>query len=507
MGFAGARRRGLEGWGASSLARQEIGITSERSPARALINARCIGKAAKRVVGNDRRESPAADKGWTIVTPPISYWHDSLEPGDTLTPRAALPGNRKTDVVIVGAGFGGLWMAYYLLKADPSRQVVVIEAETAGFGASGRNGGWCVPEAGASLDVLDKDGGKGAGAALQREMFRAVDEVGEVARRENIDCGYAKGGALWLASDTAQLGRLTDRIKVMKRHGLDAEYDLLSPAATIAKVNATGMYGSIFTPHAAALHPARLARGLARAVERMGGTVHEKTPALKITGRQVVTPTGTIDADVVVRATEAYTASIEGHDRAIAPIGNYVIATEPIPENLWAEIGLRDRELFEDTPIYLAYGQRTADNRIAWGGRGANYWYNSRVPPSPMQAPQIAERLRVRLIERFPMLDKIKITHHWGGVLGMTRDLRSSVGYDRETGEAWAGGFGGAGVAPSNAAGRTLAELITGVDSERTKLPWVNHRSPPWESEPQRWIGVTYMLTRLRVFEKLGLNP
>ncbi len=325
------------------------------------------------------------------MTAPISYWHDSLEHGDTLTPRASLPGDRKADVVIVGAGFGGLWTAYYLLRADPALRVVVIEAETAGFGASGRNGGWCVPETGAPLDVLDREGGSGTGAAMLRAMHGAVDEIGAVTAREGIDCGFAKGGALWLASDARQLRRISRRHAMLVQHGLGDDYALLDPAKTVARVNATGMYGSIFTPHAAALHPARLARGIARAVERMGGTVYEKTPArLGTSGStatrwRVVTASGTLAADVVVRTTEAYTASLEGHDRMIVPVENFMIATEPVPDHLWAEMGVANRELFEDSPVMLAYGQRTADGRIAWGGLGASYRMGSKIAPAPMR--------------------------------------------------------------------------------------------------------------------------
>lgn len=432
-------------------------------------------------------------------TAPPSYWHDSLEQGDLQAPRPPLPGDRQADVAIVGAGFAGLWTAYYLLRADPGIRVIVVEAQTAGYGASGRNGGWCVPDAGSPLEVLDKEGGEGAGAALQRAMFHAVDEVGEVTRREGIDCGYAKGGAIWLATDAAQLSRQQRRFDVLARHGLDDAYELLDPARTAARVNATSVLGSLYTPQAAAVHPARLARGLARAVERLGGAVYEMTPALRIDGRRVITRHGAITADVVVRATEGYTASLEGCDRAIVPLGNIVIATEPIPDHLWAEIGLASRELFEDTPVFIAYGQRTADGRIVWGGRGAPYWGSH--PPASMRSPRIVERLRTRLVERFPMLKGVAVTHRWGGVMGMTRDQRSSVGLDRATGEAWAGGFGGSGVAPSNTAGRTLADLITGAETDLVRLPWVGHRSPLWEPEPLRSIGVKAMLTGLRLLE------
>lgn len=437
------------------------------------------------------------------MTLPISYWHDSLEPGDTLEPRAPLPGDRQVDVAIVGAGFAGLWAAYYLLQADPSRRVMVIEAQTAGWGASGRNGGWCVPEPGAPMEALEAEGGPGTSAAMMQQMFRSVDEVGEVARREGFDCGYAKGGAIWFASDSVQLRRLRARYEMLARHGLGDHYQLLDPAGVVAKINATGLFGALYTPQSAAVHPVRLARGLARAVEARGGTVHEQTPALRIEGRKVTTTRGVVTAEVVVRATEGYTASLRGHGRSLAPLGNFVIATEPIPDSLWAQMGLANRELFEDTPAMVAYGQRTADGRIVWGGLGASYGYGSRPPPSPMRSPRAAERLRARLVERFPMLRDIRVTHHWGGVMGVTRDMRSTVGFDPATGEAWTTGFGGAGVAPTNAAGRTLADLITGRPSELVRLPWVNHRCRAWEPEPLRWLGINSRLTGMRISEKL----
>lgn len=436
--------------------------------------------------------------------PPLSYWHDSLEPGDTLEHRAALPGDRHADVAIVGAGFGGLWTAYYLLKAKPTLNVVVLDAQTAGFGASGRNGGWAVPEVGAPLEVMDAEGGAGTGARMMREMHRAVDEIDAVTARENVDCQFAKGGALWFASDIAQLSRLRRRHAMLARHGLGDVYAFLDPRQTVARINTTGAYGAIFTPNAAAVHPARLARGIARAVERLGGTVFESTPVRRLEGRKIHTARGIVSAEIVVRATEAYTGSLAGQRRTMVPLGNYVIATEPIPEQLWSQMGCADRELFEDSPIMLAYGQRTADGRIVLGGLGAPYWMGSRIPRSPMTAPHMAERLRARLVERFPVLKDIKVTHHWGGVMGMTRDMRSTVGFDRNTGEAWIGGFGGAGVVPSNVAGRTLADLITGAGTELTRFPWVNHRSRAWEPEPLRWLGVAGTMARYRLSDRLS---
>lgn len=420
----------------------------------------------------------------------LSYWHDSLVDGDGLAPRAGLPGDREADVAIVGAGFTGLWTAHSLLKADPSLRVVVLERETAGFGASGRNGGWCVGDYGGPGNAVEKTHGPGAVEAMAREMQRSVDEVGAVVAEVGIDCGWHKGGAIYFATNDGQLGRLWKHHAEQLEHGLDGDWRWLDADEARAIVNATDIRGGIFSPHAATVHPARLARGLAVEVERLGGVVHEGTRVTAIDGRTVRTDHGTVRADVVVRATEAYTGTIEGHDREIIPLGNHMVATEPIDDATWAEIGLADRELFELSAVLLGYGHRTADGRIAWGGLGAPIRWGGRIPPSPMVDQAAADRLRRSLVELFPALDGVAVTHHWGGVLGVPRDLLPGVGYDRASGFAWAGGYTGQGVASANAAGRVLADLIVGVDSDITRLPWVGHRSRRWEPEPVRWLGI-----------------
>jgi glycine/D-amino acid oxidase-like deaminating enzyme len=425
-----------------------------------------------------------------MAVAPLSYWHDSLTDGDDLSPRTPLPGDRDADVAIVGAGFTGLWTAHSLLRADPSLRVVVLEREVAGFGASGRNGGWCVGDYGGPLAAVERDGGPGAVEAMAREMHRSVDEVGAVVADAGIDCGFHKGGAIYFAVNDGQLKRLRAHHAGYERYGIGDAWTLLDARQAAAIVDVPGILGAIFTPHAAAVHPARLARGLAREVERLGGTIHERTAVRSLDGRAVRTEHGTVRADVVVRGTEAYTRTLEGHEREMLPFGNYMVATEPIDDATWAGIGLADRQLFELSAVMLGYGQRTADGRIAWGGlAGASKW-GSRVPPSPMHNARVGARLRRMLVRLFPTLDGIGFTHHWGGVLGVPRDLLPGIGYDRETGFAWAGGYTGQGVAAANAAGRGLADLVRGVDSDLTRLPWVGHRSRPWEPEPLRWLAV-----------------
>ena len=434
---------------------------------------------------------------------PLSLWHDTLEPGDTGAPRAALDGDRDADVAIVGAGFTGLWAAYYLVRADPTLRVVVLERDTAGFGASGRNGGWCVGDQAAALHTLEKECGPGAAARMVRAVHASVDEVGAVSAAEGIDCGYAKGGALLLASTPAQLGRLAKRAREHDDHGVGDSYDVLDAAATEQLVRARGVIGALQTDHAAAVHPARLARGIARAAERHGAAVYEQTAVTAVEPGRVRTERGTVRAEVVVRATEAYTRSLKGQRRVTLPLANFMVATEPIDDSTWAQIGLHHRELFEDTQLMLGYGQRTADGRIAWGGLAAPYRWASRIPPTPMHRERAARRLHDRLVELFPPLQGIGLTHHWSGVLGVSRDLRPSVGLDRATGHAWAGGYFGAGVAIANLAGRTLADLITGQATDRTELPWVDHSSRRWEPEPVRWLGLHAATSGAHVADRL----
>jgi glycine/D-amino acid oxidase-like deaminating enzyme len=421
---------------------------------------------------------------------PISYWHDSLVPGDDLTPRAALPGDRDADVAIVGAGFTGLWTAHSLLQRDPSLRVVILEAETAGFGASGRNGGWCVGDYGGPLGSVEKAGGQGSVEAMSREMHRSVDEVGTVVSAAGIDCGWHKGGAIYFAVNEGQLKRVQHHVHQRARFGIGDAWHLLDAQQASEIAHVPGIRGAMFTPHAATVHPARLARGLAVEVERLGGTVHERTPVRAIEERRLVTDHGTVRADVVVRATEAYTGTLRGQRREIHPLGNIVIATEPIDDATWAEIGFADRQLFELSALLLGYGHRTADGRIVWGGMGAPSTFNGRIPPDPIRNDRIAGLLRTSLGQLFPPLRDIGVSHQWSGILGVPRDQLPGIGYDAATGFAWGGGYSGQGVASANAAGRGLADLVLGVDSPETQLPWVGHRSKRWEPEPIRWMGV-----------------
>ncbi|HEX2375772.1 MAG TPA: FAD-binding oxidoreductase [Actinomycetota bacterium] len=419
-----------------------------------------------------------------------SLWLDGLA-DDPLTPRPALPGPLEVDVAIVGAGYTGLWTAYYLRRADPGLRVAVLEREVAGYGASGRNGGWCSAFVAMDREQVARRAGRGAAIALQREMFDTVDEVGRVAGREGIDCHYVKAGALEVVTSPVQLARLEAGIRRAREWGMGPDdLRLLDRAEAERRVRAAGLLAAAFTAHCAALDPARLARGLAEVVERLGVPIYEATPVTRIRPGRVDTTRGPVRAEVVVRATEGYSVTLPGARRSILPLYSLMIATEPLPDSVWDEIGWSGGETMAAGGHLFTYAQRTRDGRIAFGGRGAPYHLGSRIRSRYDRDERVHARLEATLGQLLPPAAGARITHRWGGPLGIPRDWTASVGLDRATGLAWAGGYVGDGVAAANLAGRTLADLVGGHDSDLTRLPWVQHRSRPWEPEPLRWLGV-----------------
>jgi glycine/D-amino acid oxidase-like deaminating enzyme len=418
-----------------------------------------------------------------------SLWHSTA--GVDLTARPPLPGDIEADVVIAGAGYTGLWTAYYLHEIDPALRIAVVEREIAGFGASGRNGGWCSALFPPASSGIARRHGLQAAVAMRRAMHESVAEVGRVAEREGIEADYARGGTVSLARNQAQLTRARELVEEERRLTGPVEgLELLSKEEAEAHAAATRVLGGTYTPHCAVVHPLKLVRGLADRVEGRGVSIFERTEATELRRGAIETSNGSVRAEVVVRATEGYTASLRGERRRFVPLYSLMIATEPLPAEVWDEIGLARRETFNDLRHMRIYGQRTADDRFAFGGRGAPYHFGSRTRPDFDRDDRVHSLLREVLVDLFPAVADYEVTHRWGGALGVPRDWHASVGFDRERGLAWAGGYVGDGVATANLAGRTLAQLITGRASDLTDLPWVGHRSRDWEPEPLRWLGV-----------------
>ena len=433
---------------------------------------------------------PSSDPHWER----LSLWHDTLDPAGPATawtPRPSLDGDIDADVAIVGAGFTGLWTAHYLAEADPEFRIVVLEAETAGFGASGRNGGWCSALFPASASTLADMSDRAGALAQHRAMRETVDEVIRAAAAAGIDADIAKGGTVVLARSRAQWRRA--RQEVAHARSWDRGEDdlrLLDRAEATAMLNGSRTVGATYTPDCAAIHPARLVRGLATAVEGRGVTILERTRVRSIEPRVVHTDRGRVRTRAIVRATEGYTSALEGESRTSIPVYSLIIATEPLSPEVWAEIGLARRETFSDHRHLVIYGQRTADDRLVFGGRGAPYHLGSTTRPEFDRDPAVFNALRRAIVDLFPVLDGVPFPHSWGGALGVPRDWCAGVGLDRGTGIGWAGGYVGDGVSTTNLAGRTLTDLILGRDTDLTALPWVGHRSPRWEPEPLRYLGI-----------------
>ncbi|MGW4158035.1 NAD(P)/FAD-dependent oxidoreductase [Streptomyces sp. NPDC004788] len=438
----------------------------------------------------------------TTVNGGISFWY--AQEGAP-APREPLPGDGTADVCIVGGGYTGLWTAYYLKKAVPFLNITVLEAAFCGYGASGRNGGWLYNGI-AGRDSYARLHGHEAAVRLQQAMNDTVTEVVDVCAAEGIDADLHRGGVLEVAHSPAQLARLKEFHAAEVAFG-EKERELYGARETAERIRITGAVGSSWTPHGARLHPVKLVKGLAAAVEALGVTIHESTPVTEIRPKHAVTPYGTVRAPYVLRCTEGFTASLAGQRRTWLPMNSSMIATEPLTDAQWESIGWNGLETLGDMAHAYMYAQRTADGRIALGGRGVPYRFGSKTDNDGRTQPQTVTALREILIRFFPQLAGVGIAHAWSGVLGVPRDWCATVTLDRSTGLGWAGGYVGSGVATTNLAARTLRDLIQqdsgqGGSTELTELPWVNHRVRKWEPEPLRWLGVQTMYAAFRAADR-----
>ncbi|MEU3562752.1 FAD-binding oxidoreductase [Kitasatospora sp. NPDC006786] len=408
-----------------------------------------------------------------------------------------LPGDRDVDVCVVGGGYTGLWTAYYLKKADPGLRIAVLERRFCGYGASGRNGGWLY-NGFAGRGAFARKYGQQRAAAMQRVMDEAVGEVVGVAEAEGIEADVVRGGVLEVARSKPQLERLRAHVEGERAYG-EGRVELLGEKEARERIDVAGTLGGCWTRYGARIQPARLARGLARTVRELGVEVYEGTavtailPGSGYRKPRAVTPRGTVTADHVLRATEGFTAGLRGEKRTWLPMNSAMVATEPLPAGFWAEAGWQGRELLGDFAHAYMYAQRTADDRIALGGRGVPYRFGSRTDSDGSTQVETVRQLR-RILDRFfPAAAQARIDHAWAGVLGVPRDWCATVELDRVSGLGWAGGYVGSGVTTTNLAGRTLRDLVLGRDTELTRLPWVGHTVRRWEPEPLRWLGVHAM--------------
>jgi glycine/D-amino acid oxidase-like deaminating enzyme len=432
-----------------------------------------------------------------MTMPPTSLWWDSLTKSVQIRP--SLTKDIDVDVAIIGAGYTGLWTAYYLLKKSPNIKIAILESNVAGFGASGRNGGWCSALFPVGLEKMAQQSSREKAVRMQQFMFETVDEVGNVIRDENIDAEWQKGGSYSVARDKIQLNRAIDEANHFKEWGFEeSDFTFLDENSARSRINASNILGTTFTAHCAAMNPAKLVRSLAEVVESKGAQIYENTRVLNFSKNIVKTNSAKVKAKYIVNATEAYRSNLPGLKRSSIPVYSLMIATEPLSEKIWDEIGLKNRETFADYRNLIIYGQRTKDNRFAFGGRGAPYHLGSRINNKFDQHKPTHVDLLKTLVELFPIIKDVKVTHTWGGPLSIARDWAAHVSLDSNTGIASAGGYVGDGVGTSNLAGRTLSDLILKNNSELISMPWVNHKSRKWEIEPFRWLGINSTLQLAR---------
>jgi len=446
------------------------------------------------------------------------WWDDSRRP----EPRAPLQVDHEVDLAVVGAGFTGLWAALLALEEDPQREVVVLEAERLGWAATGRNGGFCA----ASLTH-----GMGNGLArwpgemplLQRLGATNLDAIEATIRVRGIDCDFERTGELDVAVQPWQLEDLGSLQTTMRELGEDVE--LLTAAQTRALVDSPTYLGGLLDRHGVAMvNPARLAWGLAEAVEGSGGRIHESTRVqrLRSAGGRVAltTATGTVRARQVVLATNVFPSPLRRARAYVVPVWDHIIATEPLSPSQRASLGWQGRQGVGDAGNQFHYYRLTGDNRLVFGGYDALYYYGSDLSERRQRRPETEQLLYHHMLATFPGLQGVRITHTWGGAIDTS--TRFSASWQRAFGGKVVSvlGYTGLGVGASRFGAQVCLDLLAGRDNERTRLEMVRRAPLPWPPEPLRWLGIQMTrrsITRadehggqrgiwLRLLDRLGLG-
>jgi len=417
--------------------------------------------------------------------------------GDDLRLRPRLENDLNVDVAILGGGFSGLWTAYHLLRAEPTLEIAIVERNFCGYGASGRNGGWCSPRFPVDAGPLIRR----VGADLARRTILAqqasVEDMGRVLEEEGIDAHYRHTGLLSIARSTHQMEDLRATYRLFDRLGLGGGNQMLGAEEAFERVRVTDMAGALASDQGASIHPGRLVRGLARTIERLGAIIFEQSEATAIrtgTDAAIVTQSGTLRARrAVVAAGEAYLTGLPAFHRQLIPMSSMIVLTAPLTREQWDAIGWDGGECLSSQVHTKNYLTRTRDGRVLYGSRGAPYHFGSRMEEGALQDEATFEWMRQSVREWWPALADVEFTHAWGGYLGVPRDWMPSVSFDPETRLGQLFGYTGRGVSTTAMSGRLLAGLISGKESGLEGLPFHRRRTPLWEIEPFRWAAVRYL--------------
>jgi glycine/D-amino acid oxidase-like deaminating enzyme len=407
-------------------------------------------------------------------------------------PRPALAGDLTVDLAVVGGGLTGLWAAVLAAEADPARRVVLLEAASLGWAASGRNGGFCS----ASLT-------HGLGNGMQRwpgEMptllrlgAENLDAIEDTIERHGIDCGFRRTGELTVAVEPWQFDDLREMHATAR--GLGEPVELLGPAETRAVVDSPTYVGGLYEHGGTALvDPARLVWGLAEAAARLGVEIHEgsRVTALRDEGDRVrlVTPSGTVLAARVVLGTSAFPSPLRRLRPFVVPVWDHVLATEPLTQDQRASLGWKESEGVSDAGNQFHYYRLTDDDRLVWGGYDALYYFGSDLAASRARRPATEEMLAAHLLATFPQLDGVRFGHVWAGAIDTCSRFTAFWGGGLGGKVAAVQGFTGLGVGASRFGAQVALDLVDGRETERTRLRMVRSKPIPFPPEPLRWAGI-----------------
>lgn len=433
---------------------------------------------------------------------PAVFWTDRL---DAPSPNPPLQGSFSADLCIVGGGFTGLWAALQALEANPGRSVVVLEAVVCGSGASGRNGGFCDP----SLTHGFLNGlmhWPNEIQTLERLGRENLDDMLESIDRFAIQADVQRVDEVSFATTETQLEWQRDQADTLAAHGVD--HKLLDESAARDIANSPTYLGGLSSPGIALIDPARLAWGLRRAVERMGGVIYDHTRVTQIDADElrvrVGTEHGAIHAQRVIVATNAWAEPLRQMRRYIVPVYDHVLMTEPLSPAQMGEIGWSGREGLADAGNRFHYYRLTADDRILWGGYDANYHWNNGMGPEYEQRTASHELLARHFFETFPQLEGLGFSHRWAGPIGTTSKFAAAFGTLHGDRLAWVGGYTGLGVAATRFGAGVALDLVDGLATERSMLEMVRRRPVPFPPEPLRSLAIRTTRSALAKQDETG---
>ncbi|WP_369777759.1 NAD(P)/FAD-dependent oxidoreductase [Streptomyces sp. R33] len=452
---------------------------------------------------------------------PVSYWLD--DPGKPAA-QPALTSDEACDLLVIGAGYSGLWTALIAKERDPARDVVLIESKEAGWAASGRNGGFCA----ASLTHGLANGmarWPGELAKLEELGARNLDEIEAAIARYGIDCDFERTGEIDVATEPHQVEELRELYEEAEKLGLAGGSRWLDREELRAEVDSpTFLAGLWDTDGVAMLNPAKLAWGLKEACLSLGVRIYENTRGLSLAssgaGMAVRTPYGRIFARRVALGTNIFPSLVKRIRPFTVPVYDYALMTEPLTADQLKAIGWNNRQGLGDSANQFHYFRITPENRILWGGYDAIYPYRGKLDSEYDHRPETYLKLAQHFFSAFPQLEGIKFSHAWGGAIDTCSRFSAFFGTAHGGRVAYAAGYTGLGVGATRFGADVMLDLLDGARTERTELEMVKSRPMPFPPEPFAWTGITltkWSLARadarggrrnlwLKALDKLGLG-